>query len=68
MTECNDRVLDYPKITHGMYILKLKDGTGLEEEGKKVNTMPLHLGVSVLSNSKKNYEQFYTCNWWILHK
>ena len=29
---------------------------GLEDEVKKLNTMPFHLGAFVLSNSKKNYE------------
>ena len=33
--------------------MKIKDGEGLQDEVKKVNTMPLHLGAFVLSNSKQ---------------
>ena len=33
--------------------MKLKEEEGLEYEGKKGNTMPLHLGAFVLSNSKR---------------
>ena len=29
------------------------DDVGLEDEIKKINTMPLHLGAFVLSNSKR---------------
>ena len=36
-----------------IYIVKLKDDAGLEDEVEKVNTMPLHLGSFVLSNSKR---------------
>ena len=33
---------------------------GLEEEVEKLNTMPLHLGASVLSNSKRILNTSYT--------
>ena len=53
MTEYDERVLDYQKINHGNYFVKLKDDAGLEDEVKNVNTMPFHLAVFVLSNSKR---------------
>ena len=58
MTEYDERVLDYQKINYGNYIVKMKDDTGLEDEVKKINTMPLHLGVFVLSNSKRFMNNF----------
>ena len=48
MTEFDERVLDYQKINHGNYIVKLKDDGGLEDEVKKVNTLPLQLAVFLL--------------------
>ena len=53
MTECDESVLDYQKINYGKYIVKMKDDEGLQDEVKKVNAMPLHLGAFVLSNSKR---------------
>ena len=53
MTEYDERDLDYQKINYGNFIVKLKDDEGLQDEVKKVNTMPLHLGAFVLSNSKR---------------
>ena len=47
------RVLDYQKINYGNYIVKMKDDAGLEDEVKKVSTLPLHLGSFVLSNSRR---------------
>ena len=58
MTELDKRVLDYQKIDYGIYIVKLKDDGGLEDEVKKVNTLPPHLGVFVLSNSKRIMKNF----------
>ena len=34
MTEFDERVLDYQKINHGNYIVKIKDDFGLEDEVK----------------------------------
>ena len=53
MTEYDERVLDYQKINHGNYIVKMKDDEGLEVEVKKANTLPLQLAVFILSNSKR---------------
>ena len=58
MTENDERVLDYQKINFGKYIVKMKDGEGLKDEVKEVNTMPPHLGASVLSNSKRIMNNF----------
>ena len=58
MTEYDERVLDYWKINYGTYFVKLIDDEGLEDEVKKVNTMPLHLGAFVLSKSKRIMNNF----------
>ena len=58
MTEYDERVLDYQKIIHGIYIVKLKDDEGLEDEVKKVNTLPIQLAVLILSNSKRIINNF----------
>ena len=44
---------DYWKTSHGNYIVKMTDDKGLEDEVKRLNTMPLHLGAFVLSNSRR---------------
>ena len=58
MTEYDERVLDYQKINHGNYIVKMKDDEGLEDEIKKCNTLPLQLAVFILSNSKRIMNDF----------
>ena len=58
MTEHDERALDYQKIDFGIYIVKLKDDEGLEDGVREVNTMPLHLGAFVLSNSKRSMYNF----------
>ena len=58
MTEYDERVLDYQKNNYGNYIVKLKDDEGLEDEIKKVNTLPLQLAVFILSNSKRIMNNF----------
>ena len=57
-TEYDERVKDYWKISNINYIAKMIDDPGLEDEIKKVNTMPLHLGSFVLSNSKRIMNNF----------
>ena len=54
MSEYDERVKDYWRISHGKYIVKMIDDAGLEDEVKKLNTMPLHLGAFVSSKSKRN--------------
>ena len=58
MTEYDERVKDYRKISGINYIVKMIDDPGLEDEVKKLNTMPLHLGAFVLSNSKRIMNNF----------
>ena len=53
ITEFDERVLGYQRINHGNHIVKMRDDQGFLDEVKKVNTMPLHLGAFVLSNSKR---------------
>ena len=43
-TEYDERVLDYQRINYKIYIVKMKDDEGLQDEVKRVNTVPLHLG------------------------
>ena len=58
MTEYDERVLDYQKNNYGNYFVKIKDDEGLEDHVKEINTMPLHLGAFVLSNSKRIMNNF----------
>ena len=58
MTEYDERVKDYWKISGINYIVKMIDDAGLEDEFKKLNTMPLHLDAFVLSNSKRIMNNF----------
>ena len=57
-TENDERVKDYWKIGVNNYIVKMIDDKGLEDEIKKINTMPLQLGAFVLSNSKRIMNNF----------
>ena len=54
----DERVLDYQKTNYGSYIVKMKDDEGLQDEIKKVNTLPLQLAVFILSNSKRIMNNF----------
>ena len=58
MTEYDERVKDYWKISGIICIVKMIDDAGLEDEFKKLNTMPLHLDTFVLSNSKRTMNNF----------
>ena len=57
-TECDERVKDFWKTSGINYIVNMIDDPGLEDEVKKLNTMPLHLGAFVLSNSKRIMNNF----------
>ena len=57
-TEYDERVKDYWKISGINYIVKTINDPGLEDEVKNLNTMPLHLGAFVLSNSKRIMNNF----------
>ena len=58
LSEYDERVKDYWKKSHGNFFVKMVDEKGLEDDSKKVNTMPLHLGVFVISNSKSLMNNF----------
>ena len=55
MSEYDESVKEYWKISYGKYFVEIFVDKVLEDEGKKLSTMPLHLGAIVLSNSKKDY-------------
>ena len=57
MSENDERVKDYWKISHENYMVKMIYDKELEDDVKKLNTMPLHLGALVLS-SKRNMNNF----------
>ena len=52
-TKYDERVLGYQKNIYRNYIVKMKYDEGLQDEVKKVNTLPLQLAVSIVSNSKR---------------
>ena len=58
MTEYDEPVKDYWKISGINYIVKMIDDAGSEDEVEKLNTMPLHLGTFVLSNNKRILNNF----------
>ena len=58
MTEYDERVKDFWKISGIKYVVKMFDDIGLEDEVKKLITMSLHLGALVLSNSKRLMNKF----------
>ena len=58
LSQCDERVKEYWKISQGIYIVKMVDDKGLEDEVEKLITMPLHLGAFVLSNSKRIMNNF----------
>ena len=57
-TEYDERVKGYWKISSNKYFVKMIDDVGLEDEVKKLNTMPLYLGAFVLSTSKRLKNNF----------
>ena len=57
-SEYDERVKNYWKVSGINYIVKMIDDAGLEDEVKKLNTMPLHLGAFVLPNSKRLMNNF----------
>ena len=58
MAEHDERVTDYWKTSGLNYIVKMIDDAGLEDEVKRLNTMPLPLGAFLLSNRRKNLNKF----------
>ena len=58
MSEYDESVLDFHIIEYGNYIVKLKNDEGVEDEVKKVKTLPSQLAPFVLSNSKRILNSF----------
>ena len=58
MSEFDERVKDYWRISHGNYLVKMIDDKGMEVGVKRLNTKPLHVGALVLSNSKRIINNF----------
>ena len=58
MSEYDERVKDFWKISGFNDIVKKIDDAELEDEVKKLNTMALHLGAFVLYNSKRIMNNF----------
>ena len=58
LSEYDERVKDYRKKSHDIYIVKMIQHKGLEDKVEKLITMPLHLGAFVSSNSKRNMNNF----------
>ena len=62
MSEYGERVKDYWRRSHGNFCVKLIDNKRLEDEVKKLNTMPLHLRAFVISNGKRVMHNFIHAN------
>ena len=58
MTEYDERVEGFWKISNGDFIDKMTDDKGLEDQVKNLNKTPIHLGAFVLSNSKRVLKKF----------
>ena len=58
MSGYDERVKDCWTTSHGNYMVKMIDDAGLEDEVKKINTLPLNLGAFVLSNSRTIMNNF----------
>ena len=67
-TEYDERVLDYQKTNYGNYIVKMKDDEGLEDEVEKSQHITFTISCLHSIKQQTNYERFYTCYRWILHK
>ena len=58
MSENDEWVKEYWKLSHENYFVEMIDDKGLEDEVEKLDTMPLNLGVFVLSNNKTILNNF----------
>ena len=57
-TESDENVLDYWKIHNGNYIVNMKKDGGLNDDCDIKNTLHAVLGAFILSNSKRNMNNF----------
>ena len=59
LSEYDERVKEYWRISHGNYIVRLIDDKELEDEVKELNTMPLNHGTFIFSNSERKMNIFF---------
>ena len=57
-TEFEENVLDYRKVPNGTYIVKMEKDDGLDDDCDNKSILPAVLGAFVLSNSKRNMNNF----------
>ena len=57
-TEFDENVLDYWKLPNGIYIVKMKEDDGLDDDCDIENTLPAVLGALILINSKRIMNNF----------
>ena len=57
-TEFDENVLDYWKLPHGNYIVKMKKDDGLDDDCDIKNTPPAVLGAFISSNGKRYMNNF----------
>ena len=58
-TEYDDNVLDFWRLPNGNYIVNLKKDDGLDGDKEAKNILPRHIGAFLLSNSKRNMNNFF---------
>ena len=65
-TKYDDNVLDYWRLPNGNYIVKVKQGDGLEGDNNVKSTLPSHLGaftssksIRIISNLIREKNGFY---------
>ena len=57
-TEYDENVLDYWRLPNGNYIVKFEKDDGSDGDNDVKKTLPSHLGAFILSNSKRNKNNF----------
>ena len=62
ISEYDEPVMEYRKISGVKYIVKMVDDQRLEDEVKKLNTLVLHFGAFVILISKRSITNFMRAN------
>ena len=57
-TEFDENVLDYWRLPNRNYIVRMRKNDGLDDDCDIKNILPAHLGAFVISNSKRNMNNF----------
>ena len=57
-TEYYDNVLEYWRLPNGNYIVNFKKDVGLDDDNDVKNTLPAQLGAFILSNTKRNMNNY----------